>query len=90
MNQIIAIPLIVNNKRDGISTNRCLMKKCGLLDSVGTDFMSTVYAFNQYADVEYNKEDRNIISNGKFSSSNKSLVSTLTSHYFTSTNDKSC
>ena len=57
-------------------------------DCVDIDYMLTVPALYQYFNMKYNNEHNKLQINGNISTSNKSSVSTLTSPYVTSTNNK--
>ena len=75
-------------KRDEISTNICLLENNRLPDGIGIDYMLPAYALYQYVNMEYNNWHHNLQIDSNISTSNNSSVSTLTSPFITSTNDK--
>ena len=58
-----------------------------LQDGFGVDVMLPLSTLNQYDNMEYHNEHRDLFSHVKFSTSNNSSFSTLTSPSVTSTND---
>ena len=61
-----------------------------LPDGVDIDDVSPASALNQYLNMKYNNEHHNLKRKVNISTSNNSSVSTLTSTYVISTNDKGC